>query len=120
MAQRLYGVRATNKPGYDLYDYRIYVLCGDGDMMEGVSSETASVAGHLKLSNLVWVYDSNHITIEGSTNLAFSEDVGARFTAYGWKRGASGGCERYDRVDGRSAGSGDGARQADADRPCIA
>ena len=83
MAQR-YMASRYNKPGYDLYDYRIYVLCGDGDMMEGVSSETASVAGHLKLSNLVWVYDSNHITIEGSTNLAFSEDVGARFTAYGW------------------------------------
>ena len=83
MAQR-YMASRYNKPGYDLFDYRIYVLCGDGDMMEGVSSETASMAGHLKLSNLVWVYDSNHITIEGSTNLAFSEDVGARFAAYGW------------------------------------
>ena len=83
MAQR-YMASRYNKPGFDLYDYRIYALCGDGDMMEGVSSETASVAGHLKLSNLVWIYDSNHITIEGSTNLAFSEDVGARFQAYGW------------------------------------
>ena len=83
MAQRYMAAR-YNKPGFDLFDYRIYVLCGDGDMMEGVSGETASVAGHLKLSNLVWVYDSNHITIEGSTNLAFSEDVGARFAAYGW------------------------------------
>ncbi|MGI4797257.1 MAG: transketolase [Janthinobacterium lividum] len=83
MAQR-YMASRYNKPGYDLYDYRIYTLCGDGDMMEGVSSEAASVAGHLKLSNLVWIYDSNHITIEGSTNLAFSEDVGARFQAYGW------------------------------------
>ncbi len=59
-------------------------MCGDGDMMEGVSSEAASTAGHLQLSNLVWIYDSNQITIEGSTNLAFSEDVGARFGAYGW------------------------------------
>jgi len=83
MAQRAMAAR-YNKPGFDLYDYRIYALCGDGDMMEGVSSETASVAGHLKLSNLVWIYDSNHITIEGATNLAFSEDVGARFAAYGW------------------------------------
>ena len=83
MAQR-YMASRYNKPGFDLFDYRIYALCGDGDMMEGVSSETASVAGHLKLSNLVWIYDSNHITIEGSTNLAFSEDVGARFQAYGW------------------------------------
>ena len=83
MAQR-YMASRYNKPRFDLFDYRIYALCGDGDMMEGVSSETASVAGHLKLSNLVWIYDSNHITIEGSTNLAFSEDVGARFQAYGW------------------------------------
>ena len=59
-------------------------LCGDGDMMEGVSSEAASLAGHLKLSNLCWIYDSNHISIEGSTDLAFDEDVGLRFQAYGW------------------------------------
>ena len=83
MAQRWFGAR-YNKPGYDLYDYRVYALCGDGDMMEGVSSEAASTAAHLKLSNLVWIYDSNHITIEGATGLAFSEDVGARFQAYGW------------------------------------
>ena len=83
MAQRWFASR-YNKPGFPLYDYRIYAVCGDGDMMEGVSSEAASTAAHLKLSNLVWIYDSNHITIEGSTNLAFSEDVGARFAAYGW------------------------------------
>ena len=83
MAQRWFADR-YNKPGYDLYDYRVYALCGDGDMMEGVSSEAASLAAHLKLSNLVWIYDSNHITIEGATNLAFSEDVCARFVAYGW------------------------------------
>lgn len=73
-----------NKPGFPLFDYRIYALCGDGCMMEGVSSEAASVAGHLKLANLCWIYDSNHITIEGNTSLAFTEDVAARFLAYGW------------------------------------
>ena len=83
MAQRWFADR-YNKPGFPLYDYRVYALSGDGDNMEGVASEAASLAGHLKLSNLVWMYDSNHITIEGGTNLAFSEDVGARFAAYGW------------------------------------
>jgi len=83
MAQRWFANR-YNKPGYDLYDYRVYALCGDGDMMEGVSSEAASNAAHLRLSNLVWIYDSNHITIEGPTSLAFDEDVAARFAAYGW------------------------------------
>ena len=73
-----------NKPGFPLFDYNIFALCGDGCMMEGVSSEAASLAGHLKLGNLCWVYDSNHITIEGNTALAFSEDVAARFMAYGW------------------------------------
>jgi transketolase len=73
-----------NKPGYDLFGYNIYAICGDGDMMEGVSGEAASVAGHLKLSNLCWIYDNNHITIEGNTALAFSEDVGTRFRGYGW------------------------------------
>ncbi|APH56670.1 Transketolase [Granulibacter bethesdensis] len=73
-----------NRPGYTLFDYNIYAMCGDGDMMEGVSGEAASLAGHLKLDNLVWIYDSNHITIEGRTNLAFGEDVAARFAAYGW------------------------------------
>ncbi|MBV9783465.1 MAG: transketolase [Acidisphaera sp.] len=73
-----------NRPGFDLFDYRIYALCGDGDMMEGVSGEAASLAAHLKLSNLCWIYDSNRISIEGHTTLAFSEDVGARFQAYGW------------------------------------
>ena len=83
IAQRWFAAR-YNKPGFPLYDYRIYALSGDGDNMEGVASEAASLAGHLKLSNLVWIYDSNHITIEGGTSLAFSEDVGARFAAYGW------------------------------------
>lgn len=73
-----------NRPGFDVFDYTIYSLCGDGCMMEGVSSEAASLAGHLKLNNLCWIYDNNHITIEGPTSIAFTEDVGARFAAYGW------------------------------------
>ena len=73
-----------NRPGFDLFNYNVWAFCGDGDLMEGVSSEAASVAGHLKLSNLCWVYDNNQITIEGKTDLAFSEDVTGRFKSYGW------------------------------------
>ena len=73
-----------NRPGFELFDYDVYALCSDGDMMEGISGEAASIAGHLRLANLCWIYDSNHITIEGGTELAFTEDVGARFAAYGW------------------------------------
>ncbi|MDI7776395.1 transketolase [Asticcacaulis sp. EMRT-3] len=73
-----------NTPRATLFDYDVYTLCSDGDMMEGVASEAASLAGHQKLSNLCWIYDNNHITIEGGTPLAFSEDVGKRFEAYGW------------------------------------
>src|SRR5690349_12470589 len=73
-----------NKPGYELFNYNIYAVCGDGDMMEGVSGEAASLAGHLQLSNLCWIYDNNHITIEGHTALAFTEDIAARFMGYGW------------------------------------
>ena len=83
IAERWLAAR-YNKPGFTLFDHDVYVLCGDGDMMEGVSAEAASLAGHLKLSNLCWIYDSNHISIEGSTDLAFDEDVGLRFEAYGW------------------------------------
>ena len=74
-----------NRPGFDVIDYDVFSFCGDGCLMEGVSSEAASLAGHLKLSNLCWVYDNNRITIEGKTDLAFSEDVATRFRAYGWK-----------------------------------
>jgi transketolase len=74
-----------NRPDFDLFDFNVYALCGDGDMMEGISSEAASLAGHLKLSNLCWIYDSNRVTIEGHTDLAFTEDVAARFMAYGWE-----------------------------------
>jgi transketolase len=73
-----------NTAEFTVFDYNIYALCGDGDMMEGVSSEAASLAGHLGLGNLCWIYDSNRITIEGSTALAFNEDVAERFRAYGW------------------------------------
>jgi len=73
-----------NRPGFDLFDYNVYAFCGDGCMMEGISGEAASLAGHLKLSNLCWIYDNNHISIEGPTSIAFTEDVGARFKAYGW------------------------------------
>ncbi|EZI28352.1 transketolase [Pseudomonas extremaustralis] len=73
-----------NRDGQVLFDYNVYTLCGDGDMMEGISSEAASLAGHLKLDNLCWLYDNNTISIEGHTELAFSEDVIARFQAYGW------------------------------------
>jgi transketolase len=73
-----------NRPGYELFDYDVYALCGDGCLMEGIGAEAASLAGHLKLSNLCWIYDNNKITIEGPTSLAFSEDVPARFGGYGW------------------------------------
>lgn len=73
-----------NQPGCDLVDYRIYAILGDGCMMEGITAEAASLAGHLKLSDLIWFYDSNHITIEGRTNLAYSDDAYKRFEAYGW------------------------------------
>ena len=73
-----------NRPGFELFNYNIWAICGDGDMMEGISGEAASIAGHLKLSNLCWIYDNNHITIEGDTALAFDENVGDRFASYGW------------------------------------
>lgn len=74
-----------NRPDFELFSYNTYVLCGDGDLMEGVAGEAASLAGHLKLSNLCWIYDSNEISIEGSTELAFTEDVATRFTGHGWQ-----------------------------------
>ena len=83
MANRWFASR-YNKPGYDLFSGKVYALCGDGCMMEGLASEAASLAGHLKLSNLCWIYDLNHITIEGDVSLAFTESVPDRFKAYGW------------------------------------
>src|SRR5918993_3228760 len=73
-----------NRPGYELFNYDIYAIAGDGCLMEGIAAEAASLAGHQKLSNLCWIYDSNKITIEGSTDLAFTEDVAKRFEGYGW------------------------------------
>ncbi|NIL16414.1 transketolase [Pseudomonas sp. AN3A02] len=83
MAERWLAKR-FNRDDQVLFDYNVYTLCGDGDMMEGISSEAASIAGHLKLDNLCWIYDNNTISIEGHTELAFSEDVIKRFQAYGW------------------------------------
>ena len=80
----LWQAATFNRPGYDLFNYNVYAIAGDGCMMEGIGSEAASLAGHQKLSNLCWLYDSNKITIEGSTDLAFTEDVGTRFEGYGW------------------------------------
>lgn len=73
-----------NRPGFQMFGYDVYALCGDGDMMEGLTGEAASLAGHLKLANLCWIYDNNKITIEGHTEWAFSEDVATRFIGYGW------------------------------------
>jgi transketolase len=73
-----------NRPGFDLFDYDIYAVCGDGCLMEGIGSEAASLAGHLELDDLCWIYDNNHITIEGKTSITFTEDVAARFAAYHW------------------------------------
>ena len=74
-----------NRPDYNLFDFNVYALCGDGDMMEGIASEAASFAGHLRLSNLCWIYDNNRVTIEGHTDITFTEDVAARFLGYGWQ-----------------------------------
>lgn len=73
-----------NRPDFELFDYDVFALCGDGDMMEGISGEAASLAGHLELSNLCWIYDNNKITIEGHTDWAFSDDTATRFIGYGW------------------------------------
>ena len=83
IAERWLAAR-FNQPGHEIIDYRVYAIAGDGCFMEGVSQEAASLAGHLKLSNLVWIYDNNHITIEGNTRLAFSDDVASRFMSYHW------------------------------------
>lgn len=83
IAQKYMAAR-YNKPGFDLFNYKIYAICSDGDLMEGISSEAASLAGHLRLGNMIYIYDDNHITIEGNTDLAFTEDLPKRFEAYGW------------------------------------
>ena len=83
IARKWLGSR-YNKPGFDLFDYNIYAVCGDGCLMEGIGSEAASLAGHLGLDDLCWIYDNNHITIDGNTRITFTEDVTARFLAYHW------------------------------------
>jgi transketolase len=87
-----------NRPEFQMFDYDVYALCGDGDMMEGISGEAASLAGHLQLSNLCWIYDNNHISIEGHTDLAFSEDIAGRFIAYGWNVTRVGDANDLDRL----------------------
>jgi len=83
IAQKYLAAR-YNKPGFNIFNYKIYTICSDGDMMEGISSEAASLAGHLQLGNMIYLYDDNHITIEGNTNVTFDEDLAQRFEAYGW------------------------------------
>ena len=88
-----------NRPGFEVFNYNIYAVCGDGCMMEGISSEAASLAAHLGLDNLCWIYDNNHITIEGDTSIAFTEDVAARFLAYGWNVLRIGDANDIDRIE---------------------
>ena len=88
-----------NMPGFEIFDYNIYAVCGDGCMMEGIASEAASLAAHLGLANLCWVYDNNHITIEGNTRIAFTEDVATRFLGYGWNVLRVGDANDTDRIE---------------------
>jgi transketolase len=88
-----------NRPGFDIFNYDIYSVCGDGCLMEGIGSEAASLAGHLGLDNLCWIYDNNHITIEGNTRIAFTEDVAGRFLAYGWNVLRIGDANDTDRIE---------------------
>jgi transketolase len=88
-----------NQPGFEIFDYNIYAVCGDGCMMEGVASEAASLAGHLGLDNLCWIFDNNHITIEGNTNITFTEDIASRFLAYGWNVLRVGDANDLDRIE---------------------
>src|SRR4029079_15768510 len=103
-----------NRPDFPMFDFRVYALLGDGCMMEGISSEAASLAGHLKLSNLCWIYDNNHVTIEGKTALAFSEDVATRFLGYGWNVTRVGDANDLDLLD-RALG----AFRAERERPTL-
>jgi transketolase len=98
IAQKWLAAR-YNRPGFAIFDYNIYTICGDGCLMEGVSSEAASLAGHLGLDNLCWIYDNNHITIEGNTCIAFTEDVAARFLAYDWNVLRVGDANDLDRIE---------------------
>ena len=88
-----------NRLGFELFNYRMYAVCGDGCLMEGISSEAASLAGHLRLDNLCWIFDNNHITIEGNTNITFTEDVASRFLAYEWNVLRLGDANDVDRIE---------------------
>ena len=88
-----------NRPGFEIFNYNVYAVCGDGCLMEGVASEAASLAGHLGLDNLCWIYDNNHITIEGKTRITFTEDVEARFLAYGWNVLRVGNANDIERIE---------------------
>ena len=103
-------------PGFELFDFDVYVLAGDGDLMEGVSYEAASIAGHLRLSNLCWIYDNNHITIDGSTALTFSDDVATRFIGQGWNVTRVGDANDLEMLDARLRDLQARGRAADADR----
>jgi transketolase len=98
IAQKWLAAR-YNKPGFEIFDYNIYAVCGDGCMMEGIASEAASLAAHLGLDNLCWIWDNNHITIEGDTNITFTEDVAARFMSYGWNVLRVGDANDIDRIE---------------------
>ncbi len=103
-----------NRPGFELFDYDVYVICGDGDMMEGVSHEAASIAGHQRLDNLCWIYDNNHISIDGRTEITYSDDVAARFMGYGWQVVRVGDANDLELVDRAFAGF-----RASDDRPTL-
>ena len=103
-----------NRPGFELFDYNIYAVCGDGCMMEGIASEAASLAGHLGLDNLCWIYDNNHITIEGNTRIAFTEDVATRFAGVRLERARGRRCERSRRIEQAS-----GSLSHDEGRPTF-
>ncbi|OUC05296.1 transketolase, partial [Litorilinea aerophila] len=101
-----------NRPGYNIVDHHIYAIVSDGDLMEGIASEAASLAGHLKLGRLIYLYDDNHITIDGSTEVAYTEDWAKRFEAYGWH------VQKVDGLDGEAVAQAIEAAQADP-RPSI-
>src|SRR5712692_3059007 len=113
IAERWLAAR-YNKPGHDVVGYNIFALAGDGCMMEGISGEAASLAGHLGLSNLTWIYDNNHITIEGNTALAFSEDVATRFMGYHWNVQRVGDANDLDQIERAIAGA-----VAENERPSL-
>ena len=104
-----------NRPGFEMFNFDVYALCGDGCMMEGISTEAASLAGHWKLSNLCWVYDSNKITIEGHTDLAFSEDVATKFMGLGWNVTRVGDANDLEMLDRAFRVFKETTRPADAD-----